>query len=162
MQSVLSIVGKSNSGKTTLIEKLVPELKRRGYRIGTIKHDAHDFEIDYPGKDSHRHYQAGAEQVLIASPHKLALVKQLSDTVPLDTLIERYCHELDLVITEGYKSADKPKIEVFRPDIHQEPLDLKSDELIAFVSDTALRHDVPCFQPHQIVELADLIEQTFL
>ena len=86
MIPIVSIVGKSDAGKTTLLEKLIPELKRRGYRVATIKHDAHQFEIDHPGKDSYRHFHAGADWTIIGSPAKLALVRRLERELSLDEI----------------------------------------------------------------------------
>ena len=158
----ISIVGKSNSGKTTLIEKLVPELERRGVRVGTIKHDVHGFEIDYPGKDTYRHYAAGASSVLIASPVKMALVKRLSASIPLDELIARFQDDVDLVITEGYKSGDKPKIEVFRKEAHQQLLCGPEDRLVAVVSNDEVDADCRRFGLDEIEELADFIIQNYV
>jgi molybdopterin-guanine dinucleotide biosynthesis adapter protein len=154
---VISIVGKTDSGKTTLIEKLIPALKERGVRVATIKHDAHRFDIDHPGKDTYRHYQSGAESVLIASKTKLALVKRLCGPMSLDDLINKYMEDMDLLITEGYKSGDKPKIEVFRKDAHKEPLCGPEDNLIAMVTDADVEFDVPSFGLNDVEKVADFI-----
>jgi len=87
MIPIILIVGKSNSGKTTLIEKLVPELKRRGLKVGTIKHDVHGFELDQEGKDTWRHAQAGVDTVVISSPQKAACIKKVDVELTLDELI---------------------------------------------------------------------------
>ena len=105
MSQMISIVGRSQSGKTTLIEKLIPELKRRGYRVGTIKHSHHIFDFDKTGKDSWRHKDAGAETVIVASPGKIAMVKN-DYRGSLDDL-KNFFDDLDLVITEGYKKENK-------------------------------------------------------
>ena len=86
MIPIVSVVGKSDSGKTTLIEKLVPELTRRGYRVATVKHDMHGFEVDREGKDSWRHKQAGAHTVVIASPQKIALIRDVERDLTLDEI----------------------------------------------------------------------------
>ena len=112
MTPIISIVGKSESGKTTLIEKLIPELKKRGYRIGTVKHALHGFQIDREGKDSFRHKAAGADTVVVVSPKSIAMVKNGGGET-LDFVV-KYFSDMDLVITEGYKRENKPKIEVFR------------------------------------------------
>lgn len=102
---ILSIIGKSKSGKTTLIEKLIPELKSRGLRVGTIKHAHHGFEIDHPGKDSFRHREAGAEIVVLSSKDKIAIQKNIQKEVPLNEIIQTYFPDnLDVVLVEGYKS----------------------------------------------------------
>ena len=157
---MISIVGKSESGKTTIVEKLIRELKNRGYRIGVIKHAAHGFDIDREGKDSWRHKDAGADTVIVASPGKIAMIKDEPDD-SLDRL-ERYFPEMDLIITEGYKRARKPKIEIFRPERHKAPHCLDDDTLIAFVSDTEMNVNVPLFRTEEIGKIADMIEKRFL
>jgi molybdopterin-guanine dinucleotide biosynthesis protein B len=105
---IISIVGKSGVGKTTALERVIGELKRRGYKVGTVKHDTHGFDLDKPGKDSWRHAQAGSDAVVISGPHKMALIRQLEAEMPLDEIV-RLMGNVDLVITEGYKRGDKPK-----------------------------------------------------
>jgi molybdopterin-guanine dinucleotide biosynthesis protein B len=160
MPPIISIVGKSDSGKTTLIEKLVRELKKRGHRIGVIKHASHGFEIDREGKDSWRHKEAGAETVIVASPGRVAMVKD----DPVDTLehLATYFDGIDLILTEGYKNASKPKIEVFRAEKHKKPVCLNDESLFAFISDTLMDLDVPLLKPREIDKLADMIEERFL
>jgi len=160
MIPIISVVGKSQVGKTTLLERLIAELKRRGYRLGTIKHDTHGFEIDKPGKDSWRHAQAGSDAVLISSPEKLALIKRLDREKSLDELLA-YLGDVDLVLTEGYKSGDKPKIEVSRRARGQELL-CHEEELLALVTDEAFDMDVPQFEHGDVAGLADLIEKEYL
>jgi molybdopterin-guanine dinucleotide biosynthesis protein B len=160
--SVVSIVGKSNSGKTTLIEKLIPALKRRGYRVGTIKHDVHGFEMDKEGKDTYKHFHSGADAVLISSPKKMALIKRVERELPLDELVKQFYPDMDIVITEGFKRLDKPKIEVFRPSIHPQPLCTAADNRIAIVSDAPVEADCPRFDIDDVESLADFIEQRFL
>lgn len=159
---IISIVGKSNSGKTTLIEKLIPALERRGVRVGTIKHDAHRFDIDHPGKDTYRHFAAGARSVLIASGEKLALVKRLSGPVPLDELAERYIDDVDIIITEGYKSGDKPKVEVFRKEAHKEPLCGPGDNRVALVTDADVDADCPRFGLDDVEGVAEFIVEKYI
>jgi molybdopterin-guanine dinucleotide biosynthesis protein B len=160
MPPIICIVGRSQSGKTTLIEKLIPALKRRGYRIGTIKHSHHIFDFDKSGKDSWRHKDAGAETVIIASPGKIAMVKN-DHQGTLDGL-QDYFGDLDLVITEGYKKERKPKIEVVRSARHAEAL-LKDDRhLVAVVTDADLEMEVPVFGMEDIDQLADFIAKKYL
>ena len=110
---VVCIVGFSGAGKTTVTVGLVAALKQRGLRVGTIKHDVHGFEIDRPGKDSWRHKQAGASTTIISSPAQIGLVKDVDhDHHPLELL--PLLGEMDIVLVEGFKQADLPKIEVFR------------------------------------------------
>jgi molybdopterin molybdotransferase len=159
---VVSIVGKSDSGKTTLLEKLVPELRVRGYRVGTIKHDVHGFDIDHKGKDSWRHKQSGARTVVISSPRKIAVVKDVDIEESLDSLVSKYFTDVDIVLTEGYKKEDKPKIEIFRAEIHDAPLCLGDGNLVALVSDDRLNLEAPRFGLEDIKGLADLVEARFL
>jgi molybdopterin molybdotransferase len=162
MAPMVSIVGKSDSGKTTLLEKLVPELTARGFRIGTIKHDVHGFDIDHEGKDSWRHKQAGANTVAISSPKKVAVIKDVEAEETLEGLSSKYFQDVDIILTEGYKRENKPKIEIFRSQVHDEPLCKSDDSLVALVSDTPLDLGVPRFELDDIKGLADLVERKFL
>jgi molybdopterin-guanine dinucleotide biosynthesis protein len=138
--ALVAIVGKSDSGKTTLIEKLVPELVQLGLRVGTVKHDAHSFEIDHPGKDSWRHGQAGAEAYVIASPARLAFITRLDGELPLTQIVGRYYGGFDIVVAEGYKRTAPHRVELFRVGAgHAEPL-CAPGEAIALVTDADLEH----------------------
>ncbi|MEI9478722.1 MAG: molybdopterin-guanine dinucleotide biosynthesis protein B [Deltaproteobacteria bacterium] len=162
MIPIVSIVGKSDSGKTTLIEKLLPELTRRGYRIATIKHDTHGFEVDREGKDSWRHKQAGAHTVIISSPRKVALIRDVEKDLTLEELRGRLIQDVDLIISEGYKKDVQPKIEIFRKEVHQELLCTADDHLVAIVSNQPFNIGVPCFDLDDMKGLGDFIERTFL
>jgi len=160
MPQMISIVGRSQSGKTTLIEKLIPALKQRGYKIGTIKHSHHIFDFDKTGKDSWRHKDAGAETVIIASPGKIAMVK--NDYLGSLDGLQRFFDDLDLIITEGYKKEDKPKIEVVRAARHADVLLENDKHLVAVVSDVELQLNVPVFDLEDVDRLADFIEDKYL
>jgi molybdopterin-guanine dinucleotide biosynthesis protein B len=162
MIPIVCIVGKSNSGKTTLIEKLVPELLRRSYRVATIKHDVHGFEVDQEGKDSWRHKRAGAHTVVISSPTKLALIRDVDHDASLAEVRDQYIREVDLVLAEGFKKNNQPKIEVFRKEMHRDLLCTNDDTLVAISSNQAFEVGVPCFNLEDIRGLADLIEERFL
>ncbi len=163
MVPIISVVGKSGSGKTTLLEKLIRELTKRGYRIGSIKHDAHSFEIDQEGKDSWRHKKAGAVQTLISSASKIAMVLDSDHDHSLKELRDKFVRDVDLVLAEGYKREDLPKIEVFRSSHHKEMLCSKEDNLIAVAGDPpAPPHGTPVFDLNDPVALANFIEQEFL
>ena len=139
--ALVAIVGKSDSGKTTLIEKVVPELVRLGLRVGTVKHDAHSFEIDHPGKDSWRHGQAGAEAYVIASAERLAFITRLDGELPLTEIVGRYYGGFDIVVAEGYKRTAPHRVELFRVGAgHAEPL-CAPGEAIALVTDADLEHE---------------------
>nr|MBC7245854.1 molybdopterin-guanine dinucleotide biosynthesis protein B [Chloroflexota bacterium] len=157
---VVSIVGRSNVGKTTFLERLIRELKRRGYRVGTIKHYEHDFDIDVPGKDSWRHAQAGSDVTVISSPQKMALVQRLEAELPLDQVIA-VMPSVDIVLTEGYKHEKRPKIEICRGAAHE--LLSAERELIALVTDQPLDCvSVPQFRFDEVAGVADLLEKKYL
>ena len=138
--ALVAVVGKSDSGKTTLIEALVPELKRLGLRVGTVKHDAHDFEIDHAGKDSWRHGQAGADAYVVSGSHRLAYVRKREQETPLQEIARRFFADVDVVVAEGYKRSAPHRVEVFRRAAgHQEPL-CAPDEALALVTDADLPH----------------------
>jgi molybdopterin-guanine dinucleotide biosynthesis protein B len=163
MPAVLSIVGKSKVGKTTFLEKLIPEIIRRGYRVGTLKHDAHDhFDIDHEGKDTWRHREAGAQTVAISSPSRFALTKATEAELDIDTIVAAYFSQEDLVLTEGYKGGTKAKIEICRKELQSEPLCSKEDRLLAVVSDFSVSLGVPQFELEDISGIADFIEDRFL
>jgi molybdopterin-guanine dinucleotide biosynthesis protein B/molybdopterin-guanine dinucleotide biosynthesis protein len=161
----VSFVAKSGTGKTTLLEKVIAELKGRGYRIGVIKHDAHRFDIDHPGKDSHRLTAAGADTMLISSPAKLALVKQHEASPPIEELIATYFADVDIVLTEGFKKSGLPKIEVHRGE-RSATLLCRGEEhdpsLLAVASDEPLSLDVPVLDLNDTGAVADFIEERFL
>jgi len=159
---IVSIVGKSNSGKTTLIEKLIPELVRRGWRVGTIKHNMHGFEIDHAGKDSWRHKHAGASVTVVASPSQVAVIEDVERDYEIGALRDRYVRGVDVILVEGYKGNPYPKIEVFRPALRRERLCGVQDNLVAVASDEPLQTEVPCLDLSDIAGIADLIESRFL
>lgn len=162
---VVAFVAKSNTGKTTLLEKVIAELKLRGYKVGAIKHDAHSFNIDHPGKDSHRLTAAGADTMLITSPEKLALIKKHESAPPLEELIPTYFSDMDIVLTEGFKMSSLPKIELHRKE-RSETLLCRGDNydptLIAIASDEQLDFDVPILDLNNAIEVTNFIEQRFL
>lgn len=162
MIPIVSIVGKSDSGKTTLIEKIVPELSRRGYRVTTVKHDLHGFEIDKEGKDSWRHKRAGAQAVVISSPRKVALIRDVDKDMSLEELGDSFGEDADLILSEGFKKDVQPKIEVFREGKHEELLCTKEDNLIAIASNRPFDIGVPCLDIDDVKGIVDLIESKFL
>jgi molybdopterin-guanine dinucleotide biosynthesis protein MobB len=161
----LSFVAKSGTGKTTLLEKVIGELKGRGYRIGVIKHDAHRFDIDHPGKDSYRLAAAGADTMLISSPEKLAMVKKHQESPPIEELIATYFQDVDIVLTEGFKKSGMPKVELHRKE-RSETLLCRGENydptLIAVASDEPLELDVPVLDLNDPAEVAQFIVERFL
>jgi molybdopterin-guanine dinucleotide biosynthesis protein B len=158
----ISIVGRSRAGKTRLIEKLIPEIKKRGYRVATIKHGVHSFDIDKEGKDSWRHAQAGAEVVFISSPTKLAIIKRTKKEVSLNEIITSFIDEMDIILTEGYKKGTYPKIEVRKEGPDKLLCKDKSDNLVAIVSDKAINKGIPCFGLDETVKIVDFLEKKFM
>lgn len=156
---IVSVVGKSDSGKTTLLEGLIRELKRRGYRVGTIKHDTHSFEIDRPGTDTWRHAQAGSDHVVISSPQRVASIRRVEREQMLDELAATMT-DVDIVLTEGYRRGNAPKIEVSRQ-ARSQTLLCSPEELIAVVTDYPVEIGVPRFALDDYAGLADLIERRF-
>ena len=154
---IVPFVGKSGSGKTTLLEKLIPVLVARGLRVGLVKHDVHGFELDQPGKDTHRLRQAGAVRVAISSPQQFALIGRVEEELPLAALAERYLSDVDIVLAEGYKRSKLPKVEICRAERSRELL-CTADELLAVVSD--LRFELPCpqFGLDDVAGVANLLE----
>jgi molybdopterin-guanine dinucleotide biosynthesis adapter protein len=161
MIPVISIVGMSGTGKTTLMEKLIAEMVRREYRVATIKHDVHGFEIDHEGKDSWRHKKAGARTVVLSSPWKVAVVEDVERDHDIGEIRDRYIRDCDVILSEGYKRNAFPKIEVFRAALKRELLCVGDDTLLAVASDTPLDVGVPCLDINDARGIADLIEERF-
>ncbi len=140
---VLGIVGWSGSGKTTLLTAILPLLRTAGLTVSTVKHVHHDFDIDQPGKDSYRHREAGAHEVMVASATRWALLHEVEGPEPaLPTLLAKL-DQVDLVLVEGYKAHPFPKLEVHRPSLQKAPIWPAMPSVIAVASDVHL--DVtPC------------------
>jgi len=156
--NIYGIVGWKNAGKTGLMERLVTEMTSRGLRVSTVKHAHHSFDVDHPGKDSHRHRIAGATEVLLASRNRFALMHELRDAPEptLSTLLERLS-PVDLVLIEGYKRDAHPKVEAHRASTGN-PLIASGDPTIrAVASDTAMVLDRPVFDLNDTVAVADFI-----
>lgn len=162
MIPIVSIVGTSCSGKTTLIEKLVAELTRRGFRVATVKHSHHDFAIDHEGKDSWRHKRAGAVATVLASPGRIALIEDTAKDYDLVEVRDLYIRGADILLAEGYKRNPHPKIEVYRPDLMRERLCGPEDNLIAVAGDKAASTEAAWFDWNDAAGLSDLIVDRFL
>jgi molybdopterin-guanine dinucleotide biosynthesis protein B len=161
MVPVLSFVGRHNSGKTTFLEKVVSELKSRGYSVAVIKHHKNSFEIDTPGKDTWRLARAGSDVIVISSPEKMAMIKNTQQELTLDQLKDIAGESVDIVISEGYKYDNKPKIEVFRSEVSDKILSDEKD-LIALVTDCKLETAVPQFTFDDSGGVVELIIDRFL
>jgi len=160
MPPVISIVGPSNSGKTTFLVKLVAALVSRGYRVATAKHTAEDISFDKPDKDTWRHLEAGSGATAAVSSTQLALIQRLEADFKLDELTRLLGEEYDLILTEGFKQGDAPKIEVHRR-VSGPRLEGVS-KIIAVATDEPLGEGVRQFPLDDAVPLADFIEQGFL
>jgi molybdopterin-guanine dinucleotide biosynthesis protein B len=157
---VVSVVGYSGSGKTTLLEKLISELTQRGYAVGTIKHDVHGFEMDKPGKDSWRHKKAGASATIISSPFQIGMVRDVEHDHSSKELMA-LLPDMDIILTEGYKKENLPKLEVFRSEVHKAPLFKDDKSLLALISDDTIDLGVPRFSPGDGQKLADFVIKHF-
>jgi molybdopterin-guanine dinucleotide biosynthesis protein MobB len=155
---IYGVVGWKNAGKTGLMERLVTELTGRGLSVSTVKHAHHSFDVDHEGKDSYRHRQAGATEVLLASRNRFALMHELrnEDEPPLETLLGKLA-PVDLVLVEGYKRDTHPKVEAHRS-VTGNPLIAPGDETVrAVASDAPLDLDRPVFDLDDTRAIADFI-----
>ena len=160
MPPIVSIVGKSKSGKTTLIEKLIGELKSRGYRMATIKHTPQGMSLGEPDKDNWRHLQAGSETTVTTSPDKMVLIKPVVKELTLDEIAHLLGEDYDIVLAEGFKQGKAPKIEVHRKEVGP-PLEAVT-KLIALITDEPLATKVRQFPLEDIKGLANLLEEGFI
>jgi molybdopterin-guanine dinucleotide biosynthesis protein B len=157
---MLSFVGFSGSGKTTLVIKVIAEMIGHGFRVGTVKHDVHGFEIDQPGKDSWRHKKAGASTTIITSPTQIGMAMDVDhDHQPMDLL--PLMKGMDIVLVEGFKRSDLPKIEIYRSEIGKPPACRGDKNLLAVVSDEPLDWGVPRFKTDDIDGLVNFILEQF-
>jgi molybdopterin-guanine dinucleotide biosynthesis adapter protein len=160
MPPVVSIVGRSKSGKTTLIEKLIVELKSRGYHVATVKHTHRDMTLPESDKDSDRHLKAGSEASLIIDPHGLMMIKPLPKELTLAQIAQTVGEDYDLILTEGFKGDDAPKIEVHRQANAPPLTDVR--KIFAVVTDEPLDTKVRQFALDDVKGIADLIETGFI
>lgn len=152
---VVGFAGFSGSGKTTLVERLIPALKLMGLRVSVAKHAHHDFDIDHPGKDSHRHRQAGAFEVIVASDQRLALMREFEKpaTMSVHHLLAELYDGVDWVLVEGFKSSNLPKIEVWRAAVGKPARYPEDDFIVAIATDSPQDLPVPTLRP--VLDLAD-------
>ncbi|MFC2034179.1 molybdopterin-guanine dinucleotide biosynthesis protein B [Chloroflexota bacterium] len=160
MPSIISIISSSKTGKTTLIEKLIKELKSRGYRVATVKHAPEVENLDEPGKDSWRHIQAGSEATVVSSHDKMMLIKPLGSDMNLEKIARVFGEDYDIILAEGFKQDGAPKIEVHRKEVAPPLKDIK--KLIAYATDEPLETETRQFSLDDVKGLADLIEEGFI
>ncbi|MBA5868034.1 MAG: molybdopterin-guanine dinucleotide biosynthesis protein B [Nitrospira sp. CR1.3] len=157
---IVCFVGRSNSGKTTFIERVIPELVRAGYKVATVKHAGHGFDLDTEGKDSWRHKQAGASSVVIMSKGSMAMFADVSDQMKVEDVRDRFLDgSYDLIIAEGWKHEGYPKIVIVREQIGEIPI--SPEGLLAVVSDRPTDLNVPVFDLNDISGVAALIMKRF-
>lgn len=157
--NVLGLTGWSGAGKTTLIVKLIPELVGRGLKVSTIKHAHHAFDVDKPGKDSHRHRAAGATEVLVASAHRWALMHELREEAePTAAELMRHMTPVDLLLIEGFKRDPHDKLEIFRRDLGKPLLSAGDPSFIGILSDGAVAESgLPVINLNDTTAIADFI-----
>ena len=155
---IYGVVGYKNAGKTGLMERLVAEITGRGFSVSTLKHAHHSFDVDHPGKDSYRHRDAGAHQVLLSSRNRWALMTEMRGAAepPLSDLLTRL-DPVDLILVEGYKRDNHPKVEAFRQEPGN-PLIAPNDPTVrAVASDCPVDVDRPVFDLNDTKAIADFI-----
>jgi len=158
---VVSIVGRPGSGKTTFLVGLLRELKRRGYRIGTVKHHVHPgISIDREGKDSWQHAQGGADEIIISAPDQIVIIRRLQQELPLDEVVQ-FFSEVDIVLTDGYRLEGVNRIEVMRKEMNS-AMSCSPDELLALVTDCKVSLAIPVFDLDDFTGAADLLEKQLL
>ncbi len=162
MTVAIGVIGCKNAGKTTVIEGLLGEFASRGLCAATIKHDAHDFEIDIPGKDSWRHRAAGSKLTIIASASKFALVRETGREVELDELLQLVDDSFDLVLVEGMRNSSLPKILVRRPEVGDDPPGIRGTIIAVVSRDDDVGPGTVHFRPDDAAALADLIQARLL
>jgi molybdopterin-guanine dinucleotide biosynthesis protein B len=163
---VISIVStKSDTGKTTLIENIIKILKNKKYKVGAIKHDVHKFEIDYPGKDSYKLTEAGADKVVVSSDSKLAMIQRIETKRTIDELLWLF-KDMDIIIIEGFKDNNFPKIEIHRKEVDSNLLcqnpKFDSSSFIAVASNEPLNINIPVLDINNPEEVCDFIERNIL
>lgn len=163
---IISIIAtKSGMGKTTLVEALIKTFKSRNYTIGILKYDVKKFEIDKEGKDSYRFSQAGADNVIIASSQKLAMIQSLKEEKTIEEIVNLF-GDLDIVLIEGFKNNIYPKIEVHRKDVDTNLLyknpNYDISNIIAIASDEKLDVNIPVLNLNDTFSIADFIEDNII
>lgn len=164
MPLIISIVGFSNSGKTTLLEKMIPLLKAEGYSVGIVKHTEHTFPLEQPGKDSHKFGQAGAEGVALVGSGQIGFWGKMDETEPLtlDRIEQSFFFDRDIILTEGFKKGGKPKIAVLTKGKEEELLKEIDGSIVATVGEDPVRGDLPHFNPNDPEGLVKILVDRFL
>ena len=147
--TIISIIGKKNAGKTTLIRTLIPELKERGHRVGTLKYNIKEFRVDHEGKDTYKYYHSGADSIALTSQDEIAIIKRVTDPPGISEIIAKYLNDVNIVFVEGYKGDDYPSIKIV------ESKETETDnELILIREDL----ETKCFSTEDTNKALDFIE----
>jgi molybdopterin-guanine dinucleotide biosynthesis protein B len=160
MAAIVSFIGKSNSGKTTLLEKVIVELTSRKYKVATIKHTAEEATLDTPGKDTWRHLRAGSKATAIGSDKRIVLIKPVKRKSTVEEMARLLGEDYDIIITEGFKQGPYPKIEVHRREVGPLLSDIKN--VIAIATNESLDTEARQFSIDDPVSVADFIEEEFI
>jgi molybdopterin-guanine dinucleotide biosynthesis adapter protein len=161
MPPVIAIVGKSDTGKTVIMEKLIREFKARGYRVGAVKHAHQTIDLDAPGKDTWRFSQAGSDAVAVSSPAKITIFNNLDHEPVLEETVMLLGVNYDIILAEGFKTARTPKIEVC-PSANPGDMVCSESDLRAVISDAKLPVKIPLFGRDEIGRIADFIENEII
>lgn len=159
---IFGITGWKNSGKTTLVVKLVSHLTQLGYKVSTIKHAHHAFDIDHPGRDSFQHREAGATEVLVSSINRWALIHELRNEaeIPLEAALSKLS-PVDVVLVEGYKNGVHPKLQVVRPDVNNELMIDNIPNIVGIATDQPIKTSVTTLNLNNTEEIANFILRYF-
>ena len=160
MPPIISIVGKSSTGKTTFLEKLIRELAGRGYRVATIKHSHHAISFDQPNKDSWRHARAGAVASMVSSTTEIQIIKPVARELTIEELAAHLGNDYDIILSEGFSRGNAPKVEIHRKDAG--PLLETASNLFAVATDEVLETEAKQFDLNDVKGVADLIVERFI
>ena len=160
MPPIISIVGKSSTGKTTFLEKLIREITIRGYKVATIKHSHHSISFDQPNKDSWRHAKSGAVATMVSSTTEIQIIKPVEKELTVEELARNLGEEYDLILSEGFSRGNAPKIEIHRKEAG--PLLENASRLFAIITDEPLNIEVKQFRFEDVKGVATLLEDVYL
>lgn len=160
MPPIISIVGKSSTGKTTFLEKLIREISNRGYKVATIKHSHHAISFDQPNKDSWRHAQSGAVATMVSSTTEFQLIKPIDKELTIEELAMNLGEDYDIILSEGFSRGSAPKIEIHRKEAG--PLLENVSNLFAVVTDEPLDTQAKQFSLEDVQGVATLLEEIYL
>ncbi len=152
--TIISIAGKQNTGKTTLIRELIPKLKERGYRVGTLKYNIREFEIDHEGKDTYKYFHSGADTVALSSQDEVAVIKKVKNSPQMNEIIEKYFNDVSVILVEGCGAEDYPRIKIIDPQKMEIVGKNPNNELLLVKENTKTR----CFSEKDINRALDFVE----